>query len=918
MKQKLLSFLSMMLLIGLVGADFATAQDNGIQDVTIRDLNTYDNLTSVLDIPDHPLADEQVRITFVVVSNPRTSGLASFNANNNPEIGRIHIFITDTAAVELGRDGMSMQIVQGSGTGEFLNVENWNRGDVVTANGRMTFFDETAQFVVDEIEEFLGTVSEELDDLERFAPLLDPISLSPADFHDAIDATTMSVNLDAYQKYHAAYIEIDGGTMTNFSGDEIRPNFAIGQGGSVVPLRDVSLRFRNDRQEYRAGYNFRRPEDGAFVRPPIGSSVRASGFLLMNNFDFVAGIDAVDNQGLHIAIMEDGVLWVTEEGQDFRFENGVSLGGQFQWPVDFEVLAQPVQIVDAQQDPAGDVLGLEVTPTVTADVFPPDDDASVTITSVVIKYTSSISGTQDIAMTDIGGDRFEADLPETVAFESVSYFIEATGSNGLTARFPTFGTLGYFVDGGAITTIEQIQRTSDDLVGPSPLAGLEGLEFDIVGTVTSGAADGVIALSDDLTPWSGIFLSLDANTASLNRGDLINITGGVVTEASIANNNNTYTYIANAEFSVLSTGNDLSTVIPTLTTDEFNEPAAPGEAWEAMLLRFENVRMISDVGFGEVLFATVDDATNEVLDGTAVFNWDTRAGVIGETGFPSDLNRHAILGNDLDSVTGFVTFTFGVAKLIPRNLNDLEGDNFTVPRPLFNLIAPEEGADVGVIADTDIVVTWQSLSPRDYDGDAVTFEWVLYNTDEEEIISLASDNDGADAQITLSSDVVDNLLADLGVEENESINVLWNVRASDGTNSIVTSGFVAGSGGGTNRQVGETLFAPVFRTLTLTRGQVTSTEDFDDLMPREFALQQNFPNPFNPTTQINYTLPQNSHVRIDVYNIVGQRVATLVNREMAAGAHDVTFDATSLASGVYFYRLQAGNTLLTRKMTLIK
>ncbi|MFU8813061.1 MAG: T9SS type A sorting domain-containing protein [Balneolaceae bacterium] len=100
---------------------------------------------------------------------------------------------------------------------------------------------------------------------------------------------------------------------------------------------------------------------------------------------------------------------------------------------------------------------------------------------------------------------------------------------------------------------------------------------------------------------------------------------------------------------------------------------------------------------------------------------------------------------------------------------------------------------------------------------------------------------------------------------------------------------------------------------------VTSTEDVDTGLVSEFELSQNFPNPFNPTTNIKFTLPTASEVSLTVYNTLGQRVATLVNnRQFNSGPHTVTFDASMLASGVYFYRIQAGNFVQQRAMTLIK
>jgi Secretion system C-terminal sorting domain len=86
----------------------------------------------------------------------------------------------------------------------------------------------------------------------------------------------------------------------------------------------------------------------------------------------------------------------------------------------------------------------------------------------------------------------------------------------------------------------------------------------------------------------------------------------------------------------------------------------------------------------------------------------------------------------------------------------------------------------------------------------------------------------------------------------------------------------------------------------------------------EYRLEQNFPNPFNPSTEINYRLSSPVHVTIKVYDILGQVVSKLVDRNEAPGIHSVQFIAASLATGVYFYTLRAGNRVETRKMILLK
>jgi hypothetical protein len=85
-----------------------------------------------------------------------------------------------------------------------------------------------------------------------------------------------------------------------------------------------------------------------------------------------------------------------------------------------------------------------------------------------------------------------------------------------------------------------------------------------------------------------------------------------------------------------------------------------------------------------------------------------------------------------------------------------------------------------------------------------------------------------------------------------------------------------------------------------------------------FALSQNYPNPFNPSTIISYQIPQNSHVTLKVYNILGKEVATLVNENQVAGQYNFNFRAVNLASGVYIYQITAGNFRATKKLTLLK
>lgn len=88
--------------------------------------------------------------------------------------------------------------------------------------------------------------------------------------------------------------------------------------------------------------------------------------------------------------------------------------------------------------------------------------------------------------------------------------------------------------------------------------------------------------------------------------------------------------------------------------------------------------------------------------------------------------------------------------------------------------------------------------------------------------------------------------------------------------------------------------------------------------PTDFSLDQNFPNPFNPSTVIKYQLPTNSYVILKVYDLLGRELKTLVNEQENAGNYSITFTASNLSSGTYFYRIQAGNFVHTNKFIVLK
>jgi hypothetical protein len=173
--------------------------------------------------------------------------------------------------------------------------------------------------------------------------------------------------------------------------------------------------------------------------------------------------------------------------------------------------------------------------------------------------------------------------------------------------------------------------------------------------------------------------------------------------------------------------------------------------------------------------------------------------------------------------------------------------------------------------------------------DTVMFSWNRTdNHDLEYRLELSSDSTFAVSQTDTT--LADTLVVIRNIPDQT---YWWRVRARN----------VAGWGA-----PGET------RRFTLT---LTAIGD-DQMTPHSFKLDQNYPNPFNPTTTIGYDVPKASFVTLNVFNILGQEVASLVSERKEAGSYEMQFDASNLTSGVYFYQLKAGSFLETRRLLLVR
>ncbi len=161
----------------------------------------------------------------------------------------------------------------------------------------------------------------------------------------------------------------------------------------------------------------------------------------------------------------------------------------------------------------------------------------------------------------------------------------------------------------------------------------------------------------------------------------------------------------------------------------------------------------------------------------------------------------------------------------------------------------------------------------------------------------------------------------------ETNNRMFEVQRKDANSDFVTVGFVNGSGTTTDPKAYSFVDKNVNNgTYTYRLKQLDFNGHFDysnavEVIvsgPRTFSLDQNYPNPFNPTTTITYSVPQSGKVKLAVYNLIGQEVAVLVNGVVSEGLHQAEFNAKSLPSGTYFYKLQGENSVSVKKMLLLK
>jgi len=218
-----------------------------------------------------------------------------------------------------------------------------------------------------------------------------------------------------------------------------------------------------------------------------------------------------------------------------------------------------------------------------------------------------------------------------------------------------------------------------------------------------------------------------------------------------------------------------------------------------------------------------------------------------------------------------------------------------------SILTPVDGATISIEGSASTMFTASWNAANDAEGNEVVYIYQLSSSAEFDASDLLiNTNVGTQTEFATDFETMASILDSIGVDVGGSATLYTRVIASDGSNS----------------SAGEP------SSMDMSRGRMTGTEHSRQL-PDHFALHDNYPNPFNPSTAIQYDLPKASDVTLTVYNLLGSKVATLVNSHQEAGTHTVQWTGKnqqgySVSTGVYFYRITAGDFSNTRKMIYMK
>ncbi len=213
----------------------------------------------------------------------------------------------------------------------------------------------------------------------------------------------------------------------------------------------------------------------------------------------------------------------------------------------------------------------------------------------------------------------------------------------------------------------------------------------------------------------------------------------------------------------------------------------------------------------------------------------------------------------------------------------------------FILRSPATGSHVTVTDDPDKDL---SLWWNDFESDhEISYTWYLDHADGDFSDALL-ERDVDTQLIEVPHSVIYQKLSEEGLDIDSTFHGQWTVKATVGPSEIWAD--------------------EPFEIFIERDGTGTQSGDKDKTHPENVELHQNYPNPFNPTTVIRFEVPHTEHVLLEVFDVSGRKISTLVDETVSAGTHQVTFDASGLSSGLYLYRMQINHLLQSRQMMFIK
>ncbi|MDZ7622923.1 MAG: T9SS type A sorting domain-containing protein [Ignavibacteriaceae bacterium] len=262
--------------------------------------------------------------------------------------------------------------------------------------------------------------------------------------------------------------------------------------------------------------------------------------------------------------------------------------------------------------------------------------------------------------------------------------------------------------------------------------------------------------------------------------------------------------------------------------------------------------------------------------------------------------------NPSGTITVAVTYDGGATSTTLYSQVDATGN---VGPQLFsgNFTTPASGA-----ANTQIEITFNgnSFNSDNIYWDDMCLEYVV----PVELTSFTAASNGADVEVSWTTATETN---------NQGFDIQ---RMSEGS-SFEKVGYVPGFGTTTelksysfvDTKLGSGKYSYRLKQIDFDGSfSYSQTIEVDIVAPSSFGLEQNYPNPFNPTTTIRFSIPVETDVRLNVFNALGQEVAEIINSRLKEGYHEVDFDAGTLTSGIYFYRLEADKFVDVKKMIIIK